>query len=105
MKFNRFFILVLLFCFAVACNTSPTPSESSAKKDACCKKDSAEAAVSLTSEITCPKCGHKKTESMPEDVCVLKYTCDSCKTDLFPKDGDCCVFCSYGSVKCPSKQE
>ncbi|MFZ0027756.1 MAG: GDCCVxC domain-containing (seleno)protein, partial [Pseudolabrys sp.] len=22
-----------------------------------------------------------------------------------PKDGDCCVFCSYGSVPCPPIQE
>ncbi len=27
------------------------------------------------SEITCPKCGFKKTETMPTDVCLLKYTC------------------------------
>ena len=58
----------------------------------------------LQSEITCPKCGNKKTETMPTDVCVLKYTCEKCKADLTPKNGDCCIFCSYGSVKCPSKQ-
>jgi hypothetical protein len=28
----------------------------------------------------------------------------SCKTLLRPKPGDCCVFCSYGSVKCPPMQ-
>ncbi|MHA2389931.1 MAG: GDCCVxC domain-containing (seleno)protein, partial [Candidatus Hodarchaeales archaeon] len=22
-----------------------------------------------------------------------------------PKQGDCCVFCSYGDVKCPPMQE
>ncbi|MFA9408701.1 MAG: GDCCVxC domain-containing (seleno)protein, partial [Candidatus Dadabacteria bacterium] len=27
------------------------------------------------------------------------------KVLLKPKPGDCCVFCSYGSVKCPSIQE
>jgi hypothetical protein len=24
---------------------------------------------------------------------------------LRPKPGDCCVFCSYGSVKCPPQQK
>jgi hypothetical protein len=56
------------------------------------------------SEITCPKCGHKKMETLPTDVCLIKYTCEQCHADLFPKEGDCCVFCSYGTNKCPSKQ-
>jgi DNA-directed RNA polymerase subunit RPC12/RpoP len=59
---------------------------------------------SLYSEITCPKCGHKKMEKMPTDVCVITYTCEKCKADLHPKDGDCCVFCTYGTNKCPSKE-
>jgi rubredoxin len=64
--------------------------------------DSAYAAIQ--SEITCPKCGFKKKEIMPTDVCLLKYTCTSCRAELFPKEGDCCVFCTYGTYKCPSKQ-
>ncbi len=59
---------------------------------------------SLYSEITCPKCGHKKMEKMPTDVCVITYICEKCKTQLHPKDGDCCVFCTYGTNKCPSKE-
>lgn len=60
--------------------------------------------VSLESEITCPKCNFKKAEVMPTEVCLIKYTCTNCKTDLHPKEGDCCVFCTYGTHKCPSKQ-
>lgn len=60
--------------------------------------------TSTESEITCPKCGHKKMETLPTDVCLLKYNCEKCDTTLFPKDDDCCVFCTYGSHKCPSKQ-
>lgn len=56
------------------------------------------------SEITCPQCGHKKTEIMPTDVCVIRYNCENCNTTLHPKDGDCCVFCSYGNKVCPSMQ-
>ena len=59
---------------------------------------------SLLSEITCPKCNFTKKEKMPTDICLLKYTCTSCKTELFPKEEDCCVFCSYGTEKCPSMQ-
>ncbi|MEE4258671.1 MAG: GDCCVxC domain-containing (seleno)protein [Bacteroidales bacterium] len=54
--------------------------------------------------ITCPNCGFQKEDIMPEDSCRVYYECESCKTILKPKPADCCVFCSYGSVKCPSKQ-
>ncbi|MDI1356535.1 MAG: GDCCVxC domain-containing (seleno)protein [bacterium] len=56
------------------------------------------------SEITCPHCGYKKFEMMPTDVCVIRYICENCKSTLHPKDGDCCVFCTYGSKVCPSMQ-
>ena len=49
----------------------------------------------------CPNCGHKKTETMPTDACVYFYECENCKTRLKPLQGDCCVYCSYGTVKCP----
>ena len=32
------------------------------------------------------------------------YVCEKCKTVLRPKQGDCCVYCSYGTVKCPPIQ-
>ena len=59
---------------------------------------------SLQSEITCPKCGYKSIETLPTEVCQIKYICKSCNAVLYPKDGDCCVFCTYGDQKCPSKQ-
>jgi hypothetical protein len=57
--------------------------------------------VVLESEITCPKCGTRRVEKMPEDACQFFYECGGCRVLLRPKPGDCCVFCSYGSVKCP----
>ena len=60
---------------------------------------------SETTQIQCPLCGHIKTENLPTDICVIAYTCDSCHTELFPIKGDCCVYCSYGTHKCPSKQK
>ena len=58
-----------------------------------------------TSTITCPHCGHQSTETMPEDACVHFYDCKNCGAQSKPLQGDCCVFCSYGDVPCPPKQE
>jgi hypothetical protein len=58
----------------------------------------------LESVLTCPKCGFGKSEAMPTDACQFYYECTNCRTLLRPNAGDCCVFCSFGSVKCPSVQ-
>ncbi len=55
--------------------------------------------------IACPKCEFKAEEEMPTDACQFFYECKSCKSLLKPLVGDCCVFCSYGSVPCPSIQQ
>jgi len=60
--------------------------------------------MQLKSIIKCPQCGFEKEEIMPKDACRYFYKCSNCKTVLKPKQGDCCVFCSYGSVICPPKQ-
>lgn len=61
--------------------------------------------IELESILTCPVCGHQKKETMPTDACMYFYECELCKTLLKPEKGDCCVFCSYGSVKCPPIQQ
>ena len=61
--------------------------------------------LTLESVITCPQCGFQKLEVMPTDACQFYYECAGCKTLLRPKQGDCCVFCSFGSVSCPPVQE
>lgn len=53
--------------------------------------------------ITCPECDFEKEEKMPTDSCVFFYECEKCRKLLKPKKGDCCVFCSYGSIECPPK--
>jgi hypothetical protein len=58
----------------------------------------------LESIITCPHCSHSKLETMPTDACQFFYECNQCGVKLRPKQGDCCVFCSYGSVPCPPIQ-
>lgn len=56
------------------------------------------------SVLTCPHCGFAKQETMPVDACQWYYECQQCHQLLRPKPGDCCVYCSYGSVPCPPVQ-
>jgi hypothetical protein len=58
----------------------------------------------LESTITCPECGFARTEEMPINACIHFYECEGCGARLKPRRGDCCVFCSYGSEKCPPQQ-
>lgn len=58
----------------------------------------------LQSTITCPSCSFKKEETMPSDACAFFYECESCKKLMKPISGDCCVYCSYGTVACPPIQ-
>ena len=105
------FLLAILFI--VQCNNPKLEevgmSYNVHKKDTCCNKEKLgsekdSSIISLQSEITCPKCGYKKMEVLPTDVCLLSYTCKNCQNIMHPKADDCCVFCSYGNNKCPSKQ-
>ena len=59
----------------------------------------------LRSVLTCPQCGFRKEETMPTDACLFFHECEACKTLLRPNAGHCCVFCSFGSVKCPPMQQ
>lgn len=61
--------------------------------------------VILQSVLTCPHCGFSSLEIMPTDACQFFYECRQCKSLLRPKPGDCCVFCSFGSMPCPPIQQ
>ena len=58
----------------------------------------------IESAIACPQCKRVFTETMPTDACLFFWHCPACGTRSKPKAGDCCVFCSYGTVKCPPVQ-
>ncbi|MEQ9188346.1 MAG: GDCCVxC domain-containing (seleno)protein [Cryomorphaceae bacterium] len=60
--------------------------------------------ITTTSTITCPRCGFQKEEFMPIDACAFFYECTQCHVVLKPNQGDCCVYCSFGSVPCPPVQ-
>lgn len=57
------------------------------------------------STLDCPECGHQSKEEMPTDSCQFFWECPNCNAVIKPKQGDCCVFCSYGDVACPPIQE
>ena len=54
--------------------------------------------------LTCPDCEHSSEEHIPRDYWVILHRCRSCNKMLKPHAGNCCVFCSYGSVKCNGEQ-
>ena len=58
----------------------------------------------LQSMIKCPHCGHRTEETMPTNACLFFFDCPACHARLKPRPGNCCVFCSYGSVPCPPIQ-
>ncbi|WP_421787694.1 GDCCVxC domain-containing (seleno)protein [Hyphobacterium sp.] len=41
---------------------------------------------------------------MPTDACQILWDCPDCGAIIKPERGDCCVFCSYGTVPCPPIQ-
>jgi hypothetical protein len=41
---------------------------------------------------------------MPTDACVFFHECAACHMLIRPNEGDCCVFCSFGTVACPPMQ-
>jgi len=56
------------------------------------------------SVLSCPICETRTEQEMPTNECVVVFQCPACRSVLRPRPGICCVFCSYGSVKCPSVQ-
>ncbi|MDH4559552.1 GDCCVxC domain-containing (seleno)protein [Pseudomonas sp. BN411] len=61
-------------------------------------------ALTLDCDLRCPYCGFIARVRMRTDACEYFHECSRCHALLRPKPGDCCVFCSYGSVRCPSRQ-
>ncbi len=61
--------------------------------------------MKLESTIKCPGCNHQETETMPTNACQFFYDCKGCGVVLRPKEGDCCVYCTYGTEVCPPMQD
>lgn len=61
--------------------------------------------IETSVRITCPACGAVHREEMATDSCQFYYECPACRVMIRPKEGDCCVYCSYGDRLCPPRQE
>jgi hypothetical protein len=61
--------------------------------------------VILFSTVHCPLCGHKEKIMMPRYASKSYYQCQRCKIVFEAKGDRCCIFCSYGDVQCPPRQE
>ncbi|MES3033019.1 MAG: GDCCVxC domain-containing (seleno)protein [Gemmatimonadota bacterium] len=57
--------------------------------------------MQLQSILTCPHCGFAESLPMPVNACQFFHECAGCRVLLRPEAGDCCVFCSFGTVVCP----
>ena len=53
-----------------------------------------------TGRITCPACGEQREETIPDDACVIRWTCPDCRHVVRPEPGQCCVFCSHSDRDC-----
>lgn len=60
--------------------------------------------ILMKAHLTCPKCNSVQEADMPTNACQHFYKCQKCGAMLKPKEGDCCVFCSYADTKCPPQQ-
>lgn len=95
-------LIILISLLIFSCNNTAQKKDV-LKEEQCCEIELTET-PSKSSEITCPKCGHTEIEKLPTEVCLIKYNCKNCDAELTPKEGDCCVYCTYGTHKCPSMQ-
>ncbi len=60
--------------------------------------------IKTKANFTCPKCNHTEEVEMPTNACQHFYKCTKCGETVTPKEGYCCVFCSYADTKCPVMQ-
>jgi Zn ribbon nucleic-acid-binding protein len=60
--------------------------------------------VEIIATLTCPHCEAAYELEMPTEYCQILLICPKCGEKITPKEGDCCVFCSYADKKCPPKQ-
>jgi hypothetical protein len=60
--------------------------------------------IELFSTLTCPNCGHHTEFQMPVHASKKFFECPHCKTSFSSKEDECCIFCTFGSVRCPATQ-
>jgi hypothetical protein len=58
----------------------------------------------IISTITCAGCGSTLRCKMPLHASRTHFECPHCKAVFKTGEEECCIYCSYGSVPCPSAQ-
>ena len=61
--------------------------------------------IQLETTLKCPHCGVEQRATMPMSGKKMAQDCRYCYKPMAAKEGSHCVFCSYGSVKCPEVQQ
>ena len=59
----------------------------------------------LETMLKCPHCKVEQRATMSPTGKKMAQDCRFCNQTMIAKEGDCCVFCSYGLIKCPATQE
>lgn len=60
--------------------------------------------VLYTNTLTCPECGAKQNSEMLSLESSRIYECNTCNEIIQSNEGECCIHCQYGEVKCPTQQ-
>jgi hypothetical protein len=60
---------------------------------------------SINSVITCPHCEASELLQIPAGSSQRFYRCQACDGILKIQSGDCCIFCSFGSIGCTSSEQ
>jgi hypothetical protein len=60
--------------------------------------------VLYRNKLTCPECGAEENVEMLSMEIARIYKCDTCNEISHVNEDECCVYCQYGEVKCPSEQ-
>ncbi|MGB0846810.1 MAG: GDCCVxC domain-containing (seleno)protein [Thiolinea sp.] len=60
--------------------------------------------IILECTLTCPSCQTKESLTMVQGRSESFFTCTHCSTTHLTKLGECCIYCSYGTVSCPTIQ-
>ncbi|MEZ4924249.1 MAG: GDCCVxC domain-containing (seleno)protein [Crocinitomicaceae bacterium] len=101
----KYFIIIPVIIFLSACSNEAANEENEHSNINVEENEVLESPNIDSSLVTCPSCKHQFKEKLPTEYCLLALDCDSCGETMHPKNGDCCVFCTHGDVKCPSMQE
>ncbi len=61
--------------------------------------------VRVECEVTCPECGNREWVTMEPDHSPYVLVCDQCLNTTAPTNGECCMFCAYGTSQCLPRQK